>query len=132
MAGWFALVAVGVAGIGGLVAAYRAGSITAALRVGFWSGLLGGGIVFAAGMSAVILFHGALMQDPSNLREFARTSDRAPTAAELSGFLYWDALGGALNHLWIGPLLGLIAGGIGAIVGKLLVSVGASPSICLR
>jgi hypothetical protein len=38
---------------------------------------------------------------------------------ELSSFIYWDMLGGALNHLWIGPLLGLTVGGIGAIAGKL-------------
>jgi hypothetical protein len=119
MAGWFALAAVGVSGMGGMVAAYRTGRVSAALRVGVWSGLLSGGIVFVIAMSMVILFHGALMQDPSNIHEFARTAHRAPTEAELSSFLYWDALGGALNHLWIGPLLGLTVGGIGAIIGKL-------------
>jgi hypothetical protein len=119
MAAWFALGAVVVTWIGGLVAAYRTGRISAALRVGVWSGLLSGGIVFVTGMSMVILFHGALMKDPSNIHEFARAAHRAPTEAELSKFLYWDALGGALNHLWIGPLLGLTIGGIGAIVGKL-------------
>ncbi len=120
-ANWFALGALGATGIGGLVAAYRTGRISAALRVGFWSGLLSGGIVFVTIVSMVTLFHGALMQDPSNLREFARTAHHAPTAAELSSFLYWDALGGALNHLWIGPLLGLTVGGIGALIAKLLV-----------
>jgi hypothetical protein len=117
-AGWFALGAVVVAGIGGLVAAYRTGRIALALRVGVWSGLLSGAIVFVTLMSVVILFHDALMKDPSNIHEFARTAHRAPTEAELSDFLYRDALGGALNHLWIGPLLGLTVGGIGAVFGK--------------
>jgi hypothetical protein len=115
MAAWFAL---GVTGIGGLLAAYRTGRISAALRVGVWSGLISGGIVFVIGMGIAILFHAALMQDASNIHEFARTAHRAPTEAELSSFLYWDALGGALNHLWIGPLLGLTVGGIGAIIGE--------------
>lgn len=119
MAGWFALGAVGVTGVGGFVAAYRTGRISAALRVGIWSGLLSGGIVFVTGMSMVILFHGALMKDPSYVHEFAQTTHRQPTEAELSNFFFWDMLGGALNHLWIGPLLGLTVGGLGAIIGKL-------------
>jgi hypothetical protein len=44
-------------------------------------------------MGMVTLFHSALMQDPSNIHEFARTAHRAPTEAELSSFLYWDMLG---------------------------------------
>jgi hypothetical protein len=56
---------------------------------------------------------------PSNIHEFARSAHRAPTEAELSNFLYWDALGGGLNHIWIGPVLGITVGGIGAIIGKL-------------
>jgi hypothetical protein len=119
MAGWFALGAVCVTGIGGLVAAYRTGRISTALRVGVWSGLLSGIIVFVTGMGIVVLFHSAMMTDPSNLHEFARTAHRAPTEPELSNFLYWDALGGSLNHLWIGPFLGLTVGGVGAIFGKL-------------
>jgi hypothetical protein len=43
MADWFALGAVGVTGIGGLVAGYLSGRISAALQVGVWSGLLSGG-----------------------------------------------------------------------------------------
>jgi hypothetical protein len=120
MAVWFALAAVCVTGIGGLVAAYQTGRISVALRVGVWSGLLSGSIVFVTGMGIVVLFHSAMMRDPSNIHEFARTAHRAPTEAELSSFLYRDMLGGALNHLWIGPFLGLTVGGIGAVFGKLL------------
>jgi len=118
MAAWFAWGAVVVTGIGGAVAAYRTGRIAVALRVGVWSGLLSGAIVFLTLMSMVVLFHEALMKDPSNIHEFALTAHRMPTEPELSNFLYRDALGGALNHLWIGPLLGLTVGGVGAIFGK--------------
>jgi hypothetical protein len=118
MAGWFGLGAVGVTAMGGAITAYRTGRISVALRVGVWSGLLSGAIVFLTLMSMVILFHDALMKDPSNIHEFARTAHRVPTESELSTFLYRDALGGALNHLWIGPLLGLTVRGVGAIFGK--------------
>jgi hypothetical protein len=118
LGGWCAAGAVVLAGLAGLVAAYWTGRIPVALRVGVWSGLLSGGIVFVTLMSVVILFHGAMMGDPSNIHEFARTAHRVPAETELSSFLYRDALGGALNHLWIGPLLGLTVGGIGSIFGK--------------
>jgi peptidoglycan/LPS O-acetylase OafA/YrhL len=36
-----------------------------------------------------------------------------------SHYLYLDALAGGLNHLWIGPALGAIFGGIGAAIGQL-------------
>lgn len=120
LAPWFALAAVGTTALGGLVAAYRTGSIGAALQVGVWSGLISGAIVCVTGMSITILFHDAMMQDPSNLHEFALSAHRPPTRAEFSNFLYWDALAGCVNHLWIGPLLGLTAGGIGALCGKLV------------
>jgi hypothetical protein len=61
-----------------------------------------------------------MMKDPSNIHEFARSAHRPPTEAELSDFLYWDALAGGVNHISIGPLLGLTIGGIGALIGKLV------------
>jgi hypothetical protein len=119
MAPLFALGAVVVTAVGGAVAAYRTGSIASALRVGVWSGVISGAIAALTGMSITVLFHHAMMMDPSNVHEFARGGLRPPSEAELSAFLYWDALGGGLNHLWIGPLLGLTIGGGGAGIGKL-------------
>ena len=83
--------------MGALRAACRTGSIAIGLRVGVWSGLLSGGIVFVTSMSLIILFHDALMKDPSNIREFARSAHRSLTEAELSSFLFWDRLGGAVT-----------------------------------
>jgi hypothetical protein len=114
---WCALGAAGLADMAGLVAAYRTGRIPVALRVGVWSGLLSGAIVFVTLMSVGIPFR-ALMKDPSNIHELARAAHRSPTEAELSNFLYRDALAGALNHRWIGPHLGLTVGGIGVVFGK--------------
>jgi hypothetical protein len=119
MAPWLALWAFGLTALGGLVAGYRTGSIGAALRVGIWSGVISGVITFATIMSITCLFHDAMMKDPSNIHEFARGAHRSPTKAELSSFLYSDAFAGGVNHIWIGPLLGLTIGGVGAIIGKL-------------
>jgi membrane associated rhomboid family serine protease len=69
-------------------------------------------------LAITLLFHRAMMGDPANIQEFARSAHHVPTAAELSSFLYTDALGGGLNHLWIGPLLGVTVGAGGAIFGK--------------
>ncbi len=40
--------------------------------------------------------------------------------AELSQLIYRDGFAGGVNHVWIGPLLGITVGGIGAVMGKLL------------
>ena len=115
----FAFGAVMVTAVAGAVAAYRTGSIGIALRVVVWSGVISGAITAITGMSITVLFHHAMMMDPSNVHEFARSALHPPSEAELSAFLYWDALGGALNHLWIGPVLGVTIGGAGALIGKL-------------
>jgi hypothetical protein len=128
MARLFVLGAVGLTALGSIVAAYRTGSIGAALRVGIWSGVISGAITCVTIMSITILFHEAMMKDSSNIHEFARSAHRTPTEAELSAFLYRDALGGGLNHIWIGPLLGLTIGGIGAIIGKSLRHIGSTLS----
>ena len=44
----------------------------------------------------------------------------ATTNTELSDFIWTDALGGCVMQLWIGPLLGLVIGGTGALVGKIV------------
>jgi hypothetical protein len=119
LAPWFAMGAVSVTAVSGLVAAYRTGSIGAALRVGVWSGVISGVMVFVTGVTIVVLFHDAMMKDPSNIHEFSLSADRPPTDAELSGFLYSDMLAGMVAHLFIGPLLGVTVGGIGALIGKL-------------
>jgi len=119
--------AVGFILLAGIVASYKFGSIAAALKVGVLAGLISGAIVFVTLMSITFLFHGAMMLDPANVHEFSLGAHRAPTQAELSKFLYADALGGALNMMWICPLLGIILGGLGAIAGKSMRLSDATP-----
>ena len=119
LAPWFAVGAVSITAICGLVTAYQTGSVATALRVGLWSGLISGVIVFVTGAAIVVLFHDAMMKDPSNIHEFSLSVHRSPTQAELSDFLYSDMAAGMVAHLLIGPLLGVTIGGIGALIGKL-------------
>jgi hypothetical protein len=116
---WLALSAVGVTAMGGAVAAYQTRSIGVALRVGLWSGLISGVIALVTIVSVVVLFHDAVMKDPSNIHEFARGAHHVPSEAELPRFIHADGLAGGVNHLWIGPLLGVTVGGVGAVMGKL-------------
>jgi hypothetical protein len=118
---WLALCAVALTALAGYVAAFRTGSIAAALKVGVFSGLISGAIACLTVVSITVFFHDAMMKDPSNVHEFARSAHRAPTEAELSNFLYSDAVAGGVNHIWIGPLLGLTVGAVGALIGKWLI-----------
>jgi hypothetical protein len=99
--------------LSGLYTAYRTGNTLEGLQVAVWSVLISGLVVFVAGMGMTVLFLGVLRQSPSNLAEFARSGDQS-----ISHFIFMDSLGGALNHLWIGPGLGLLLGTIGAFLGK--------------
>jgi hypothetical protein len=112
--GWsFVCGALAFTALGGFYTAYLTGSVSAALRVAIWSGLISGAITLATLMGMTAFFLDALRQSPSDLAEFARSGDKS-----LSHFLYLDALAGGLNHLWIGPALGIILGSIGATAGK--------------
>jgi hypothetical protein len=122
LAAWFAVGAVSITAIGGLVTAYRTGSVATAPRVGVWGGLVSGVIVFVTGATIVVLFHDAMMKDPSNIHEFSLSAHHPPTQPELSDFLYSDMVTGMVAHLFIGPLLGVTVGGIGAIIGELVMA----------
>jgi len=54
--------------------------------------LISGAIVFVTGATILVLFHDAMMKDPSNIHELSLSA-----------------------HLFIGTLLGVTVGGIGAI-----------------
>jgi hypothetical protein len=107
--GWsFVSGALALTVIAGLVGAYRIGGIQAGLSVGVWSGLMSGAITLVTILVVTVLFRNSLLMAPSNIAEFAGSAPR----------MYSDALVAGVNHLWIGPLLGLTLGWVGAIVGS--------------
>jgi hypothetical protein len=97
---WFASVVLLVMLMTGMTVGERTGSIRSALRVALYSGLLSGLICFIGLLAFTTVF--------------------SPSRAEPSKFLDRDALGGALNMLWISPMLTILFGAAGAVFGKAL------------
>jgi hypothetical protein len=118
MTPWFVAGAIALTALSGFVAAHRTGCMSVAMGVAFWSGVISAAITIVTVIVINILFHNAMMQDPATIREFIRAVHHTPSNTELSDFILTDALGGCAMQLWIGPLLGLVIGGTGALVGK--------------
>jgi len=97
----------------GFYTAYRTGNAPVARKVAHWSGLISGAITFVTLLGMTALFLDALQHSRSDLNEFARDGD-----ASFTHFLFMDALGGGLNHLWIGPALGIVLGFPAAAAGS--------------
>lgn len=122
--GWTLIsIAVALTAAAGFAAAYRLGRLREALTVAVWSGFLSGAIALVTLMGMEVVFHNTLIQSPSVLSEFARVSEAGcqyMTAQDcLTWFMYSDALAGGMNMLWVGALLGITAGSIGAGLGML-------------
>jgi hypothetical protein len=117
---WFLAGAMVFTASSGFLAAYWTGSGGTAMGVAFWSGVISAAITIVTVIVINTLFHDVMMQDSSTIRAFIRAVHHAPTNTELSDFIWTDALGGCVMQLWIGPLLGLVIGGPGALVGKIV------------
>jgi len=102
----------------GMAVGERTGSIRSALRVAIHSGLLSGVICLIGFLACASVFVTLMMRDPVNTREFLHHTGHLPSRAELWKFLYLDAVGGALNMLWISPLLTILFGAAGAVFGR--------------
>jgi hypothetical protein len=107
---WGALV---FTALSGFYTAYRTGNAGAAIRVAVWSGLISGAIALVTLVGMTAIFLNALSHSPSDLAEFATSGDQS-----FSHYIFFEALAGGLNHLWIGPMLGVILGSLGAAAGR--------------
>jgi uncharacterized protein (TIGR03435 family) len=104
--------------------AIKTGKVRVGMRVGFWSGLISGVMVFLAGatLGYILAFVPGLpgAEIPS--------ADHVYTAAEFQRLNVLDALGGAFAHLFgIGGLFGAISGTLGGWAGILLERTGRGP-----
>jgi hypothetical protein len=114
--GWsFIWGALAFTALSGFYTAYRTGNAGAAVRVAIWSGLIGGAIALVTLVGMTALFLDSLSRSPSDLAEFATSGDQS-----FSYYLFLEALAGGLNHLWIGPALGIVLGSLGAAAGRTL------------
>ena len=99
----------------GFRGAQQSARTIAGIQVGLWSGMISSLITFIALMLITYLFQAKLQAIPQNMQEYLRSG-----APDFTTYLVSDSLAGATNHLWIGPFLGLVIGGIGSVIGKAL------------
>lgn len=116
--GFFILCGILTLTLAGYYTAVQTRTLITALKVGALSGLIGSAILFITAMGMTIIFHDAMMQDPGNIHEYELSSPAEPTQQQLSKFIYMDALGGALNMMWITPLAGLLLAGLAGVQGR--------------
>jgi hypothetical protein len=109
--GTFALLAVLVTVAAGPVAAARLRSPGAALRSGMFVGLASGALVFLFGVVMTLSTLDILTSRSDYQREFATSH-----APDIHTYLVSDVLAATTAHLAINLVLGLIGGGIGALI----------------
>ena len=108
----------------GIIGGQRSGRFTTGALLGAWSGLVSGLLVFLFGMAMGVLAQPALQQDSQTIAQFQRSG-----APDLTTYLVSDWLVALTNHLWIGPLLGVVLGSIGGFIGAGLGRRGVSNNL---
>lgn len=87
--------------------------------VGLWSGIVSALIVFATFVFIGFAFPN--LPDPQTVSQFTRRG-----FTDYGAFSFSDSLATIINHLWIGPVLGLIFGAAGGVMGQGFMSRTAS------
>ena len=96
-----------------LLASRQTGLRQTGIWVGVWSGLISGLITYTGLM--LIGYSGRLANDPQTIQQAAKNG-----VSDITAFSVADSLVAAINHLWIGPLLGLVCGVIGSLIGTMV------------
>ncbi len=100
----------------GLLAAHHTGQAESGVMAGLWSGIVSGLITFLAGLLlSLFIAHFAantFIADPSDAAGFRSSGLSDPVVYGLS-----ENLLAFTNHLWIGPFVGVIIGGLGGFIG---------------
>jgi hypothetical protein len=100
-------------GIAGNRVFNQTGTLSSSIIAGLWNGMISGLITFVALMFIRFAFPHAALLDPENVRALT-----ARGVTDIYAVSVGDSLVGAINHLWIGSLIGVMCGGIGAAFGK--------------
>ena len=95
----------------GWVASSRSGRFTDGVTAGLWSGVTSGWVPLVSLLLIAVLLPGTVGADPQNIAQASHAG-----ASNVLEFAIGDDLVAGINHLWLGPLLGLILGPIGAAV----------------
>jgi hypothetical protein len=100
---------IAASGLAGAVAAARSGRFADGAAAGLWSGLVSGTVPMLTLVAITLLLPVTVSTDPQNIADAARSG-----APSVLIFAVGDNIVGGTNHLWIGPLLGLALGALGA------------------
>jgi hypothetical protein len=119
----FALLAVAVTIAAGPVAAARLRSPGGALRCGVFAGLASGALVLLFGVVMTLSTLDTLASRTDYQREFATSH-----AADIHTYLVSDILAATTAHLAINLVLGLVGGGIGALIASGLPKASVTPA----
>ena len=93
----------------GWVASSRSGCFTDGVAAGLWSGVTSGWVPLVSLLVIAVLLPGTVGADPQNIAQASHAG-----ASNVLEFAIGDDLVAGVNHLWLGPSLGLILGAIGA------------------
>jgi hypothetical protein len=99
--------------LGAAIASRQTGRFSTGVWVGLWSGMLSGLIVFGTFIILTDIVPQSVQPDPQLMSAFVRSGFTNYAAFSMS-----DSLEAMINHLWLGPFLGLIFGAIGGLVGQ--------------
>ncbi len=88
------------------------GKILTGVRVGLWSGLISALITFATFM-VIAYFLWNVPPNAHEMSDFARSG-----ISDFAVYRTADNMAAMINHLWIGPFVGLIAGTVGGVLGS--------------
>jgi hypothetical protein len=94
-------------------AAARTGRATTGIKLGLWSGLVSGLIVALTILLLNFVPLSAQNISPGDLAAFHQSG-----LPDLATYEAGENLAATANHLWIGPLIGLIFGTLGGLVGS--------------
>lgn len=102
----------------GAVSAFRTRRLMAGVRVGFWSGLVGGLIACLTRLLLASIFTGFVVWDPLSVREWAERG-RASGAPDAATYWAYETMTGALlGHLLLqGIVMGTVLGAVGGVIG---------------
>jgi hypothetical protein len=103
----------GASTLAGYVAAKRSGQAESSIMAGLWNGVINGLIAFLALMFITFAFPNAALLDPENVQALLQSG-----VTDMNAVTVADSLAGAINHLWIGPLIGIICGAVGGLISQ--------------
>jgi hypothetical protein len=86
----------------------KTGQFSSGVWVGLWSGILSALMVF--GMFVLVGLFFSARPDPQTMAAFARSG-----FTDYAAFNRSDTLVAMINHLWIGPCIGILFGAIGGV-----------------